>query len=57
MERATRFNDLVADPDRMWQLRKEVLKAASRRRSGTPAADRPRKNDLQWKRLALQRLR
>jgi hypothetical protein len=36
MERATLFNDLAADPDRMSQLRKEALKDASRRRSGTP---------------------
>jgi hypothetical protein len=54
MERATLFNDLAADPEKIWQLRKEALKDASRRRSGMPTSSRPLKNDLAYKKLLLQ---
>jgi hypothetical protein len=53
MERATLFNDLAADPEKIWQLRKEALKDASRRRSGMPTSSRPLKNDLACKKLLL----
>jgi hypothetical protein len=51
MERATLFTDLAADPEKIWQLRKEALKAASLRRNSMPTSEY--RLDLMRKKLAL----